>query len=221
MNKLQTLVLQWVRRVRDFLVERDINSEVVELTPLRTELHEAISQLRAEGALVASCGSLENLPATRGRLLRHSRLPRSSAAAAASSSLKRLPSGEQTDADQPAEEGAARRREAARADLRDERPRDGDVLAAPFHFTPVTLLYPIDGDHHGRTAIGNHAADERFRTRTDYRRENHGTGVAQPELRLTTSERSAADRCHVSVTARYSSEAHGGDRREPAPDLLH
>jgi hypothetical protein len=50
MNKLQTLVLQWARRVRDFLVEREIKSEVAELTPLRTELDDAIGQLTADAA---------------------------------------------------------------------------------------------------------------------------------------------------------------------------
>ena len=50
MNKLQTLVLQWARRVRDFLVERDVKSDLAELASLRTELDDVIGQLTADAA---------------------------------------------------------------------------------------------------------------------------------------------------------------------------
>ena len=50
MNKIQALVLQWARRVRDFLVEHAIKSDLAELTALRQELDETIGQLTADAA---------------------------------------------------------------------------------------------------------------------------------------------------------------------------
>jgi len=50
MNKKQTQVLQWARRVRDFLVEHDLKSDVAELIALRQELDEALGQLTVGAA---------------------------------------------------------------------------------------------------------------------------------------------------------------------------
>jgi len=50
MNKIQTQVLQWGRRVRDFLVEHEIKSDLAELTALRQELDETLAQLTAGAA---------------------------------------------------------------------------------------------------------------------------------------------------------------------------
>jgi hypothetical protein len=50
MDKKKTQVLQWARRVRDFLVEHDLKSALAELTPLRQELDDVVGQLTANGA---------------------------------------------------------------------------------------------------------------------------------------------------------------------------
>ena len=50
MNKSQTQVLQWARRVRDFLVEHEPKSEVAELAALQKELDDAIAQLTVGAA---------------------------------------------------------------------------------------------------------------------------------------------------------------------------
>ena len=50
MKKSQTQVLQWARRVRDFLVTYEIKSDVAELTALRQELDDTLGQLTADAA---------------------------------------------------------------------------------------------------------------------------------------------------------------------------
>ena len=50
MDKKQTQVLQWARRVRDFLVDHVINSDLAELTALRKELDDGVGQLTANAA---------------------------------------------------------------------------------------------------------------------------------------------------------------------------
>ena len=50
MNKIQTHVLQWGRRIRDFLGEHEIKSDLAELTALRQELDETLGQLTAGAA---------------------------------------------------------------------------------------------------------------------------------------------------------------------------
>lgn len=50
MNKKQTQVLPWARRVRDFLVEHDLKSDVAELIALRQELDGALGQLTVGAA---------------------------------------------------------------------------------------------------------------------------------------------------------------------------
>jgi len=50
MKKSQTQVLQWARRVRDFIVGYPIKSDVAELTTLRQELDDTIGQLTADAA---------------------------------------------------------------------------------------------------------------------------------------------------------------------------
>ncbi|HEY2376535.1 MAG TPA: hypothetical protein VGH98_11225 [Gemmatimonadaceae bacterium] len=50
MNKYQAKVLQWARRVRDFLSEYDVKSDLAELTTLRQELDDTLDQLTADAA---------------------------------------------------------------------------------------------------------------------------------------------------------------------------
>ena len=50
MKKSQTQVLQWARRVRDFLVTSEIKSDVAELTGLRQELDDTLAQLTTDAA---------------------------------------------------------------------------------------------------------------------------------------------------------------------------
>ena len=50
MKNSQTLVLQWARRVRDFIVGHDIKSEVAELSTLRQELDDTLAQLTTDAA---------------------------------------------------------------------------------------------------------------------------------------------------------------------------
>ena len=50
MNKTQTQVLQWARRVRDFLVAYEIKSDVAELSALRQELDDTLAQLTTDAA---------------------------------------------------------------------------------------------------------------------------------------------------------------------------
>jgi len=50
MDRKKTQVLQWARRVRDFLVEHNIKSDLAELATLVQELDDAIGQLTANGA---------------------------------------------------------------------------------------------------------------------------------------------------------------------------
>ena len=50
MKRSQRQVLQWARRVRDFIVGYPIKSDVAELTTLRQELDDTIGQLTADAA---------------------------------------------------------------------------------------------------------------------------------------------------------------------------
>ena len=50
MNKSQTQVLQWARRVRGFVAETPVKSDVAELTTLTQELDETLEQLTADAA---------------------------------------------------------------------------------------------------------------------------------------------------------------------------
>ena len=50
MDRKKTQVLQWGRRVRDFLVEQDLKSEIAELPAIRQELDEALGQLTVNAA---------------------------------------------------------------------------------------------------------------------------------------------------------------------------
>ena len=50
MNKVQSFILQWARRLRDFVVEHDVKSAIVEVPALRQELDEAIGQLTTDAA---------------------------------------------------------------------------------------------------------------------------------------------------------------------------
>lgn len=45
MNRYQGRILQWARRVRDFLGERDIKIDIAELTTLKKELDDAVGRL--------------------------------------------------------------------------------------------------------------------------------------------------------------------------------
>ena len=46
----QTKVLQWARRVRDFLLGHDLKSQIAELPALRQELDDALAQFTANAA---------------------------------------------------------------------------------------------------------------------------------------------------------------------------
>ena len=50
MSRTQTRVLQWARRVRDFLVEHVLRSDLVELTAFRQLLDQLVEQLTANAA---------------------------------------------------------------------------------------------------------------------------------------------------------------------------
>jgi hypothetical protein len=50
MKKFQTQVLQWARRLRDFLVSHEIKSDVAELTQMLQELETTLGQLTADAA---------------------------------------------------------------------------------------------------------------------------------------------------------------------------
>ena len=70
MKRSQTLVLQWARRVRDFLVGHDLKSDVAELTPLRQELDEALGQLTADAAAQEAVTKQSRVQTTEIRRLR-------------------------------------------------------------------------------------------------------------------------------------------------------
>jgi len=69
-NKNQTQVLQWARRVRDFLIGHDIKSEVAELTPLRQELDDTLGQLTADAAAQEAVTKQSRVQTTEIRQLR-------------------------------------------------------------------------------------------------------------------------------------------------------
>lgn len=70
MTRSQTLVLQWARRVRDFLVGHDLKSDVAELTPLRQELDEALGQLTVDAAAQEAVTKQSRVQTTEIRRLR-------------------------------------------------------------------------------------------------------------------------------------------------------
>ena len=70
MDKLHTQVLQWARRVRDFLVEHDIKSELAELPTLRQELDDALEQLTANAAAQEAITKQSRVQTTEIRRLR-------------------------------------------------------------------------------------------------------------------------------------------------------
>jgi hypothetical protein len=69
-NKSQTQVLQWARRVRDFLIEHDVKSVVAELTPLRQELDNTLRQLTADAAAQEAVTKQSRVQTTEIRQLR-------------------------------------------------------------------------------------------------------------------------------------------------------
>ena len=70
MDKLMTHVLQWARRVRDFLVGHDIKSDLAELPALRQELDEALEQLTANAAAQEAITKQSRVQTTEIRRLR-------------------------------------------------------------------------------------------------------------------------------------------------------
>lgn len=70
MNFKITQVLQWARRVRDFLVGHVLKSEVAELTNLRQELDDAIGQLTANVAAQEAITKQSRVQTTEIRRLR-------------------------------------------------------------------------------------------------------------------------------------------------------
>lgn len=50
MNKLQTFILQWAHRLRDFVVEHDPKSGIAELPALRQDLCDPIAKLATNAA---------------------------------------------------------------------------------------------------------------------------------------------------------------------------
>lgn len=70
MNKIQTKVLQWARRVRDFLIGYDLKSDVAELTELRQELEDALGQLTAAAAAQEALTKQSRVQTTEIRRLR-------------------------------------------------------------------------------------------------------------------------------------------------------
>jgi len=72
MKRSQTLVLQWARRVRDFLVGHDLKSDIAELTPLRQELDEVLGQLTADAAAQEAVTKQSRVQTTEIRRLRKS-----------------------------------------------------------------------------------------------------------------------------------------------------
>jgi len=78
MNKTQTRVLSCGSRVRDFVVEHDVNSDLAELTGAWREHHETLGQLTADAAApraitTQSCGQTTDVKRLR-RALRESQL---------------------------------------------------------------------------------------------------------------------------------------------------
>lgn len=70
MNKIQTLVLQWARRVRDFLVEYEVKSDLAELTKMTQELDEAIGHLTTNAAAQEAITKQSRVQTTEIRRLR-------------------------------------------------------------------------------------------------------------------------------------------------------
>jgi hypothetical protein len=70
MNRIQTQVIQWGRRVRDFLIGNDIKSDVAELTGLRQELDDVLGQLTASAAAQSAITKQSRVQTTEIRRLR-------------------------------------------------------------------------------------------------------------------------------------------------------
>jgi hypothetical protein len=64
-------VLSWARRVRDFIVGYDIKSDLAELTALRQELDEVLTQLTADAAAQESITKQSRVQTTEVRRLRN------------------------------------------------------------------------------------------------------------------------------------------------------
>jgi hypothetical protein len=69
-NKIQTQVLQWARRVRDFLIGHDVKSDLAELTTLRQELDDTLGQLTADAAAQEAVTKQSRVQTTEIRRLR-------------------------------------------------------------------------------------------------------------------------------------------------------
>lgn len=71
MTRSLTLILQWARRVRDFLVEHDLRSDLAELTPLRQELDDVVGKLTANAAAQETLTKQSRVQTTEIRRLRN------------------------------------------------------------------------------------------------------------------------------------------------------
>lgn len=70
MNRIQTQVIQWGRRVRDFLAGNEVKSDVAELTGLRQELDDALGQLTVSAAAQAAITKQSRVQTTEIQRLR-------------------------------------------------------------------------------------------------------------------------------------------------------
>jgi len=64
-------ILQWARRILDFLVQYNIKSDVAELTPLRQELSDVVGKLTANAAAQETITKQARVQTTEIRRLRH------------------------------------------------------------------------------------------------------------------------------------------------------
>src|SRR5690348_13958316 len=69
MTRTLTWILQWARRVRDFLVEHEPKSELAELTALRQELDDVVEKLTANAAAQAAITKQSRVQTTEIRRL--------------------------------------------------------------------------------------------------------------------------------------------------------
>ena len=70
MTRLQLLILQWARRVRDFLMEHEPKSELAEMVTLRQELDDVVTQLTANAAAQEAITKQSRVQTTEIRRLR-------------------------------------------------------------------------------------------------------------------------------------------------------
>ena len=70
MNKIQMQVLSWARRVRDFLFQHEVKSDLAELTALRQELDETLGELTADAAAQEAITKQARVQTTEVRRLR-------------------------------------------------------------------------------------------------------------------------------------------------------